>query len=117
MHERTSLLSSLKATPGERGAVGEVPICFFEPGISNTLAEMLGEDVKSVKVLPTFMYSMKCGKRHDKDCLDVCYDDCSAANHKPWAPEHVRMCSPIQRHLQLDMRMAEENEVVFSVKC
>lgn len=36
------------------------------------LAEMLGKDVKPVKVLPTFMHSMKCGKRHDKDCLDVC---------------------------------------------
>lgn len=42
--EKISL--SLKATPGERGVVWEIPICFLEPGISNTSAEMLGKDVK-----------------------------------------------------------------------
>lgn len=66
------IIEFLQSNSGERGVVGGVPICFFEPGISNMLAEMLGKDVKPVKVLPTFMHSMKCGKRHDKDCLDVC---------------------------------------------
>lgn len=61
MHERTSLLSSLKATPSERGAVGEVPICFFEPGISNTLAEMLGEVLSKFCLLLCIAWSVAKG--------------------------------------------------------